>query len=122
MNKPTSLSPLQLVRKSLKMSARLIVLLVALAGCAPLGRQANGGRMSGKRDTAYSQMENAIVDVRIDAEKNGKSPPPQYSTWNALWLDIIARQKKYSSSDPEPMIRYIVEKRRSVGLPELSPR
>lgn len=70
-------------------------------------------------DTGYTLMNWAfIVETYMASEREGKSPPGGFRTWNERWLwhfDILRKHQE----NPEKYIDYVVYWRRIFGLPEL---
>jgi hypothetical protein len=80
---------------------------------------------SGRKQVRYSQSEwdwfRAGVDQDIREELSGKSPPGRHPTWPEYWewrihnIETIGR-------NPQTKVNYIMQRRKFVGLPDLSTR
>ena len=71
------------------------------------------------KDTAYHRSDwVSDINGQIRDELAGKTPPRVDLTWNAWWVELIARQRKYQVN-PDFYIQYIIDARRKAGLPKL---
>ncbi|EHB57429.1 MULTISPECIES: hypothetical protein [Paenibacillus] len=69
-------------------------------------------------DTPAMRESAALAyDGSIEMEKRGHIKSNGQS-WNEVWLRTIASVRK-NTENPEWYVRYIIEKRREAGLPEL---
>jgi hypothetical protein len=72
------------------------------------------------KDNAYARrLFVTLVDHWVEREKSGRPPLAGDPTWNAYWIDLIGRQKRYGVGDVSFYVNYVIEARRKAGLPEL---
>ena len=98
-----------------------ILAVVAMCGCAGhVVVKDPVTRTSKVKDTSFERWDFAReVDRMIQDEQTGRRPPQVDLTWNAWWVDLIARQRKYIVGDNEFYVNYIITARHKAGLPEL---
>lgn len=75
------------------------------------------GKFLYQRDTDYSWGEfTKIMSRRVEREASGHAPPK--GDWNYHWT-FIFRNINLSQENPEKYINFVINLRRSRGLPEL---
>ncbi len=59
----------------------------------------------------------ASYERTLMQENGDVSPPPAYSSWDAVWSSIFKTLRNGETENPEFYINYIKQRRKELGLP-----
>jgi hypothetical protein len=99
---------------------------VLLAGCVPAAvvMDRYGNAITPLNDLNWGDWQSAI-DLAIEREHAGKAPPGRIASWESFWLARLSyletrgRQGVPLTEHHELYVRYLIQHRKAVGLPDL---
>jgi hypothetical protein len=102
----------------------VLCLVTGCSSCSILGMFASDDYPTLNPETGKFKDEGRItgsekrwLNSEIKRELDGKNLPAK--GWNAFWIDTFKRIRQ-TSDNPDREIQYVIETRRSLGLPEIS--